>query len=220
MTEDTIQGLLEAIELKDQSTAAHTWRVVLYSRALAEAAGKPLDYIDRITNAAALHDVGKLGLSSAILLKPGRLTDAERATMQKHTTLGHELLLGFGADDPLMLELVLHHHERWDGLGYPHGLKGEQISIPARWFAVVDTFDAMTSIRPYRNDVGTDAGERAIAELHAGKDTRYWPHAVDTFTDLYRSGHLNWIRDHYNDLKNPPRFGPVDLADVSKTAKG
>jgi HD-GYP domain-containing protein (c-di-GMP phosphodiesterase class II) len=218
MTPDTIKALLEAIELKDQSTAAHTWRVVLYSRALAEEAGKSLDMIDRVTHAAALHDVGKLGISSAVLLKPGRLTDAERATMQKHTTLGHELLLGLDADDPLMLDLVLHHHERWDGLGYPLGLKGDQISIPARWFAVVDTFDAMTSIRPYRAEIGSDAGEKAIKELEAGKGTRYWPHAVDAFAKLYRTGQLDWIRDHYNDLKHPPRFGPVDLAAMPKTA--
>jgi HD-GYP domain-containing protein (c-di-GMP phosphodiesterase class II) len=217
MTHETVQALLEAIELKDQSTAAHTWRVVLYSRALAEEAGQDPDTVDRVMYAAALHDVGKLGVSGSILSKQGKLTDAERAAMQKHTTLGHELLLGFGADDPLMLELVLHHHERWDGLGYPQGLKGEEINIAARLFAVVDSFDAMTSIRPYRTEVGPEAGERALRELEEGIGTRYWGPAVESFARLYRTGRLDWIRDHFNDLKAPPRFGPVDLADVKKT---
>jgi HD-GYP domain-containing protein (c-di-GMP phosphodiesterase class II) len=217
MTSDTIQALLEAIELKDQSTAAHTWRVILYSRALAEEAGESDDTIHRLTHAAALHDVGKLGITSSVLSKQGPLTDAERRTMQKHTTLGYELLLGMGAEDPLMLELVLHHHERWDGLGYPLGLAGEQINVAARRFAIVDSFDAMTSIRPYRTDVGSDAGERALKELEAGVGTRYWAPAVASFARLYRTGRLDWIRDHFNDLKAPPRFGPVDLADVTKT---
>jgi HD-GYP domain-containing protein (c-di-GMP phosphodiesterase class II) len=217
MTPDTIQGLLEAIELKDQSTAAHTWRVVLYSRALAEEAGQSHEVIQRLTYAAALHDVGKLGVSGLVLSKRGKLTDEERMAMQKHTTLGHEILLGLEADDPLMLELVLHHHERWDGLGYPQGLKGEQINVAARRFAVVDSFDAMTSIRPYRTDVGPEAGERALRELEEGVGTRYWGPAVESFVRLYRRGRLDWIRDHFNDLKAPPRFGPVDLADVTRT---
>jgi putative two-component system response regulator len=216
MTPDTIQALLEAIELKDQSTAAHTWRVVLYSRALAEEAGESDDLVHRLTYAAALHDVGKLGVSSSVLSKPGRLTDPERVMMQKHTTLGHELLLGLGADDPLMLELVLHHHERWDGLGYPQGLAGEKINIAARRFAVVDSFDALTSIRPYRTDVGAEAGERAVRELEAGVGSRYWGPAVESFVRLYRTGRLHWVRDHFNDVKAPPRFGPVDLADLTR----
>ena len=103
-----------------------------------------------------------------MLSKPGPLTDTERRAMQKHTTLGHELLLGLDADDPLMLELVLHHHERWDGLGYPQGLKGEQINVAARRFSVVDSFDAMTSIRPYRTEVGAHAGDRACADRGGG----------------------------------------------------
>jgi HD-GYP domain-containing protein (c-di-GMP phosphodiesterase class II) len=217
MTPETIQALLEAIELKDQSTAAHTWRVVLYSRALAEEAGLSGEDLERVMYAAALHDVGKLGVSGSVLSKQGKLTDEERLAMQKHTTLGQELLLGLGADDPLMLDLVLQHHERWDGLGYPLGLKGERISVPARRFAVVDSFDAMTSIRPYRTEVGPEAGERALHELEEGVGTRYWGPAVESFARLYRTGQLDWIRDHFNDLKAPPRFGPVDLADMSKT---
>ena len=220
MTLETIQALLEAIELKDQSTAAHTWRVVLYSRALADEAGLRPDEVDRVMYAAALHDVGKLGVSGTVLTKPGPLTDAERAAMQRHTTLGHEILLGMGADDPLMLDLVLQHHERWDGLGYPYGLKGEQIAVAARRFAVVDSFDAMTSIRPYRAVVGAEAGERALRELEAGIGTRYWGPAVDGFARLYRTGNLDWIRDHFNDVKHPPRFGPVDLTDLRRTLEG
>ncbi len=147
--------------------------MILYSRALAEEAGESDDAIHRLTfTPRPCTTWASFGITSSVLSKQGPLTDAERKTMQKHTTLGYELLLGMGAEDPLMLELVLHHHERWDGLGYPDGLAGEQINIAARRFAIVDSFDAMTSIRPYRTDVGSDAGERALRELEAGVGTR------------------------------------------------
>jgi HD-GYP domain-containing protein (c-di-GMP phosphodiesterase class II) len=213
---DTREALISAIELQDQSTAAHTWRVVLYTRALAEEAGRSHEEIARLSHAATLHDVGKLGITSAILCKPGPLDEHERAVMQRHTVLGYELLTGMGEMDPLVLSLVRHHHEQWGGGGYPDGLAGEEINVAARYFAVVDTFDAMTSIRPYRAQVGEEAAARAIAELRRGAGTRYWGPAVEVFAHLHDSGRLDWIQGYYNDTTQPVRFGPVDLAEVGK----
>jgi HD-GYP domain-containing protein (c-di-GMP phosphodiesterase class II) len=216
VTPEIVHALVAAIELKDQSTAAHTWRVVLYTRALAEEAGESRESIQRLTLGAALHDIGKLGVSSAILTKPGPLTTRERGLMQQHAEHGYDLLAGMGETDPLVLDIVRHHHERWDGAGYPDGLRGERIAPAARLFAVVDSFDAMTSIRPYRRDIGLDAADRAIVELKAGAGTRYWPPAVEMFERLFGTGRLEWILSYYNDASSPPRFGPVDLADVGR----
>lgn len=200
---DRVRELVAQIERKDLSTAAHTWRVVLYARALAEAHGLPADELHAITQAAALHDVGKLDTPGEILQKPSRLTDGEFEVMKLHTVAGFARLVQLDVDDPLVLDLVQHHHERWDGQGYPWGLKGEEIPVPARFFAVIDSFDAMTSIRPYRTEVGERAAERAIAELESGKGSQYWPDAVDAFAELYRTGRLAWILHHFNDAACP-----------------
>lgn len=212
-----LQGLLSTIELKDRSTAAHTWRVTLYARAMAEHAGRPHELIDRITQAAALHDIGKIDIPDNVLVKPAKLNDDEYKVMQSHTTLGHDRLLAMGIDDPIMLELVRHHHERWDGLGYPDKLKGEEIATPARYFAVIDSFDAMTSVRPYRETIGEDAAESAIQELIKGSGNRYWPEAVEMFVELYRKGELNWILHYFNDDNPVPVF--EGLASVNTARK-
>ncbi len=196
---DLVSALVHTIELKDQSTAAHTWRVVLYTRALAEHAGLPHERIARLTTAAALHDVGKIDVPDGVLQKPGPLTPDERAIMEMHAALGHERMLRMGEEDPDVLALVRSHHERLDGMGYPDGLRGEAIPLPARYFAVIDSFDAMTSIRPYRAATGVRAAEHAIAELHAGAGTRYFPEGVQLLDGLYRQGRLAWILDYFND---------------------
>jgi HD-GYP domain-containing protein (c-di-GMP phosphodiesterase class II) len=143
---------------------------VLYTRALAERLGVDHATIQRLTLAAALHDVGKIDIPDGILMKPGRLTDDEFTVMRMHPLLGHERLLRMGEEDPVLLNLVRHHHERVDGTGYPDRLAGEAIPLGARFFSVVDTFDALTSVRPYRSDVGPEAAARAIEELerHSG----------------------------------------------------
>jgi HD-GYP domain-containing protein (c-di-GMP phosphodiesterase class II) len=185
-----LQGLLRTIELKDRSTAAHTWRVTLYAKALAEHAGRPRDVIERITHAAALH-LGKIDIPDHILIKPGRLDDEEYAVMQAHTTLGYDRLVSMGVDDPITLNLVRYHHERWDGLGYPDKLKGEQIPVAARYFAVIDSFDAMTSVRPYRQDIGEEAAHHAIDEL-------------------------NWILHYFNDENPVPVFEGMASANAAR----
>lgn len=219
MTPEIVQALLEAIGLKDQSTAAHTWRVVFYSRALAEEAGESRELIRSLTRAAALHDVGKLDVPTAVLAKNGPLTPDERRVVETHATLGHELLVRLGETDPVVLDLVRHHHERWDGGGYPDRLAGERIDPSARLFAVIDSFDAMTSVRPYRADVGERAAERAVAELHAGSGTRYWPRAVEMFCDLYRTGRLGWILDYFNDASDLPGYSAAREDSVLRTAR-
>jgi len=199
MSPDIVQALVKTIELKDRSTAAHTWRVVLYTRAMAEEAGLGRGEIERLSYAAALHDVGKIDIPDELLQKPGALTAQEYGVVKTHAALGHERLLRMGETDPLMLELVRHHHERWDGKGYPDGLAGEQIATGARFFSVIDAFDAMTSVRPYRSEVGPAAAQKAIDELQSGRGTRYWPRAVDMFASLYKTGKLGWILDYFND---------------------
>ncbi len=199
LSSDAVRSLVESIEHKDLSTAAHTWRVVLYTRALAEEFGVDAQMMDRLTTAAALHDIGKLDIPDAILQKPGALTDEEFATIKTHTIRGHERLLALGEHDNIILELIRHHHERWDGKGYPDALAGEQIAASARYFAVIDSFDAMTSVRPYRATTGLKAARHAMDELEAGAGTRYWPPAVEAFGRLFSTGALTWISEYYND---------------------
>ncbi|MEM1329002.1 MAG: HD domain-containing phosphohydrolase [Planctomycetota bacterium] len=212
MDPNLVSSLLKQIEASDRSTAAHTWRVVLYTRALAEAFGVDDDTLRRLTHAAALHDVGKIDIPNAILQKPGKLTDDEFEIMKLHTVTGFARLAHIGVQDEIVLNLVKFHHEQWGGRGYPYGLEGEHIPPGARYFAVIDTFDALTSHRPYRHDVGPEAAKRAIDELERGKGTRYWPDAVDAFIGLHGSGAIDWIGLHFNDGSNTPEFdaGGVD----------
>lgn len=211
MDPEIVQSLVKAIELKDHSTAAHTWRVVLYTRALAEEFGVNHADITRLTTAAALHDLGKIDLPDVILQKPGALTDEEFNIVKTHTVFGHAALRRMEEADPLILELVRHHHERWDGLGYPDGLKGDQIAQAARFFSVIDSFDAMTSHRPYRHQVGEAAADRAILDLEHNRGTRYWPDAVNAFARLYRTGNLNWILHHFNDSTPAPAYAHAHI---------
>jgi len=199
-----------AIELKDQSTAAHTWRVIFYARAMAEEFGIEDERLERITRAAALHDLGKIDIPDAILQKPGRLTDEEFEVIKTHSARGHERLVELGEDDEIILNFVRHHHERWDGLGYPDGLAGEAIPLGPRHFGVIDTFDALTSIRPYRREIGAEAAAKAIEELKRCAGTRYCPQAVEAFAGMYRRGGLDWILHYFNDEADLPGLEAMD----------
>jgi response regulator RpfG family c-di-GMP phosphodiesterase len=145
----TLEALGSAIDLRDGPTAGHSRRVFWYSLKIAQAMGGLEDVLQNLAMGAWLHDIGKLAIPDKILLKPGALTDEEREVMQRHVQIGYELVKGipFLAD---AAEIILAHHERCDGSGYPRGLKGSEIPIGARIFAVADSFDAMTSDRPYR----------------------------------------------------------------------
>lgn len=216
LSADIVMALVKTIELKDQSTAAHTWRVVLYTRMLAETHGLSNAEILRLSVGAALHDVGKIDIPDEILQKPGKLTSDEFAVMQQHTTLGHERLVRMGETDPLILDLVRFHHERVNGLGYPDRLSGTNIPLAARFFGVVDTFDALTSVRPYRAEVGIVAGEHAVDELRRGIGTHYEHACVEALAELFESGRLGWIMEHFNDRCELPPFGcPNKAAEVA-----
>ncbi len=163
----TLEVLGAAIDLRDSPTAGHSRRVFLYSIEIAKAMGGLESQMRNIAMGAWLHDIGKLAIPDAILLKPGPLTDEERAIMQRHAQIGYDLVKGipFLAD---AAEIIFAHHERCDGSGYPRALKAQEIPVGARIFAVADTFDAMTSDRPYRRALPFHAS-REVIERGAGK---------------------------------------------------
>ena len=149
---ETLDALGGAIDLRDSETAGHSRRVSLYSRKLLQALDGTEEQLESMARGAALHDIGKLAIPDAILLKTGPLTMTERGLMERHVEIGYELVrrIPFLAE---ATEIVLMHHERWDGSGYPHGLSGTEISLGARIFAIADTLDAMTSERTYQRAI-------------------------------------------------------------------
>jgi putative nucleotidyltransferase with HDIG domain len=167
--EDTLKALGAAIDLRDSQTAGHSQRVALYSRRIAREVCSTEHELQTITWGAWLHDIGKLATPDAILLKPGPLTEEEWVIMRNHAQIGYDLIkrIPFLAD---AAEIILTHHERCDGSGYPQGLKGVEIPLGARIFAVADTLDAMTSDRPYRP---ARSFEEAQEEIRRGSGIRY-----------------------------------------------
>ena len=159
--EDTLEALGAAIDLRDSPTAGHSRRVFLYSLELAKTIGGLDHQIRSIAMGAWLHDIGKLAIPDRILLKPGPLTDREWQVMRRHARIGYELVksISFLAG---AAEIVLTHHERFDGSGYPQNLQGDQIPFGARIFAIADTLDAMTSDRPYRAALPLQAARDVI----------------------------------------------------------
>lgn len=148
---DTIERLAQVVEFHDDATGSHTKRVGNVAAEICVAMGVPPSAVDLIHRAAPLHDVGKIGIPDAILLKPERLTPEEFEVVKMHTSIGARILSG-GRSEYLSVaeQIALGHHERWDGLGYPNGLSGEEIPLVARVVAVADFFDAVTHHRPYR----------------------------------------------------------------------
>lgn len=168
-TLDAIEALVDTIDARDASTYQHSERVAMYARTIAEAMGLSREEIEQISISARLHDLGKVGISDAWLYKVGPLTEEERAQFQRHPVLGAEIVSRFPV---LGVEygMVRHHHERWDGRGYPDGLSGTEIPLGARIIAVADAFDAMTSDRPYRRALSyTEARRR----LQAGARSQF-----------------------------------------------
>lgn len=194
-----IQTLTSLTETRDVDTGRHARRTQEYTRLLATtvaARGIYRDYltphrIDLIATLAPLHDIGKVGISDAVLHKPGQLTESEYAEMKQHTTLGHETLrkaealAGVHDNEVLGLakDIVFTHHERWDGGGYPRGLRGEAIPIPGRIVAVVDTYDALVTRRAYKEALPHDHALRIIRE---GRGTHFDPAIVDAFFDCHQ----------------------------------
>lgn len=178
--EDTLRALGAAIDLRDRETGGHSQRVCRYSLEIARAMGWSDQQLGSLSRGAYLHDIGKLGVPDHILLKPGPLTADERTLMQQHVQIGFELVKGI----PFLVdaaEIVLTHHERHDGSGYPRGLKAEEIPPGARIFAVADSFDAITSDRPYRRASPFDAGRETIRRE---ADRLFHPEIVSVFSSI------------------------------------
>jgi response regulator RpfG family c-di-GMP phosphodiesterase len=176
-TSNLLDGLVSALDLRDSETQWHSRRVGRYARRLAHQmniSGRELDDIER---GATLHDIGKIGVRDAVLLKPGPLDESEWAEMRRHPALGAEILKGIGFLERARL-IPLHHQERYDGTGYPQGRKGEEICIGARIFAVVDTYDAITSDRPYRK---CRTYEVARQEIEKFSGTQFDPMVVQSW---------------------------------------
>jgi hypothetical protein len=174
---DTVQTLARAVEMRDQYTGEHTQRVTDYSLLLAEQLHLSAIEKYQLQIGTPLHDIGKIGIDDAILRKPGRLTDGEFEAMKTHTTKGAAMVTSLLNLAP-MIPIIKHHHERFDGKGYPDGLAGEKISLSARIVAVADAFDAMTSDRPYRPALPVD---KAFAELARTAGTHFDPRCVQAF---------------------------------------
>ena len=173
----TIRTLAAAIDAKDRYTHGHSQRVMEYVLLAGAALSLPAEEMETLEYAGILHDIGKIAIDACILNKPGSLTPPEWQAIREHPVIGANLL-----KEILFLEkaseLVLHHHERYDGKGYPSGLKGEEIPLGARLIAVADTFDTMTTDRAYRSALPVDY---AISELHAYTGTQFCPVAVKAF---------------------------------------
>lgn len=180
-----LRSLGNAIAKRDSDTDAHNYRVTFYAVAVAEALNLPKQDISDLVVGAFLHDVGKIGIPDRILLKPGKLTTDEFAIMKTHALLGIEIV----ADNPWLAGAALtirHHHERFDGAGYPDGLVGDAIPRTARIFSVVDVFDALTSARPYKKPMEL---AQALAIIDGDSGLQFDPHVVAAFmgiaSDLY-----------------------------------
>ena len=174
-TQDVLVALASAVDAKDPLTEHHCGRVADQALVLAHLAGLAPDEIEAVGYGAVLHDIGKIGIAEAVLLKPGRLTDDERVEMQRHPIVGAEIL------SPLRLgkivgPIVRGHHEHWDGGGYPDGLRGNAIPIGARLVSIVDAYDAMTHDRPYRARLSE---EEARSELARHRASQFDPELVD-----------------------------------------
>lgn len=182
---ETLERLARAVEFRDDVTGQHTQRVGEHSGALALALGLPAVEAELIRMASPLHDLGKLAVPDAVLLKPGKLTDDEFAIIRTHTTIGARLLTeGHSELVRLAESIALTHHERWDGRGYPNGLRGEDIPLPARIVSVADVYDALVNERPYKLAWSVDD---ALREIDNQKGKQFDPLVVDAFTSLIES---------------------------------
>ncbi len=176
----TLEALVAALDAREHETFSHSLRVRAYTRYLARRAGYPPALLPTLEQAALLHDIGKVAVSDSILLKPAKLTAEEWVEMRKHPTTGDEILKRVPFLRPASA-IVRHHHERFDGSGYPDALAGARIPLGARLFAVADTLDAMTTDRLYRKAPGLDA---ALEEIRRWSGTQFDPHIVDLFLGI------------------------------------
>lgn len=182
----TMTSLAKVVEAKDATTRGHLDRTHRCGLALAERVDPELAARPEVGYGFFLHDIGKVGIPEAVLCKRGPLDEAEWAVMREHPAIGAQIVspIRFLAG---AVEIVRTHHERWDGLGYPRGLRGEEIPLAARIFAIADSFDAMTSDRPYRAAMKLD---QALDEIRSGAGSQFDPDVATAFLDLVHEGAL------------------------------
>jgi len=208
---DTIFRLSRAAEYKDEDTGAHIKRMSQYATCVARELGLPPVEVESILYAVPMHDIGKIGIPDRILLKPAKLTDDEWVIMRRHTEIGAQILEGSTADFIRLGSVIaLTHHEKWDGSGYPRGLKGAAIPLVGRITAIADVFDALTSRRPYRQrDYTADEARKIIEE---GNGTHFdsamvqsfvkcWPEILEV-KEKYRDGHESRYLELYQAVED------------------
>lgn len=210
---NAIRSLGVASEYRDNETGWHIMRMTNFAQAIAKALGLSEELRELLYIAAPMHDVGKIGIADAILLKPGKLSDEEFEVMKTHTTIGVTILTG---NDPLIAaarEIAGSHHERWDGSGYPRGLQGDQIPLLARICSVADVFDALTSLRPYKKPWPVD---EAAAWIFSQSGTHFDPTVVDAFQrampEILRIREL--YRDDIIDPKEVLSLAPLERGEA------
>jgi putative two-component system response regulator len=192
---DTIHRLAQAAEYKDEGTGAHIKRIGQYSASVAHHLGLSDKEVESILYAAPMHDIGKIGIPDHILLKPGKLSWSEWKIMKQHTIIGAQILQGSDAEFIKVAKVIaLTHHEKWDGTGYPRGLKRLYIPLPGRIVAVADVFDALTSERPYREPLSL---EESFDTIEDGRRSHFDPDVVDAF--FAAKGKILSIRNEYRD---------------------
>ncbi len=197
---ETLFCLAKAGEFRDEGTGNHIQRMARYSVAVAEALELSARTLDLLEYASPMHDIGKIGIPDAILLKPGRLTPEELEVMKKHTTIGHDILAKSSSPYLQMAaSIALSHHERWDGSGYPHGLTGERIPVESRIVAIADTFDALTTDRPYKEAWPL---ERSFDYIRENAGRQFDPACVEAFFDA--SGRIESIYRECADNSGAP----------------
>ncbi len=189
----TIETLRNVVETRDKETKGHSERVSVLAMALAEKIGMDTEQIDRIRVAGLFHDIGKIGVPDAVLLKNGKLTREEFQVITRHPAEGESILAAYAPFKDI-LSIVRGHHEKYDGSGYPDGIKGEDICLGARVIAVADSFDAMMSNRTYRNSLGLP---KTIEELQAGKDKQFDGKIVDAFLEMIQETGEEKFREMY-----------------------
>jgi len=176
---DTVYRLARAAEYKDEDTGAHVERMSHYSSAIARGMSLDDEFVEQILWAAPMHDIGKIGIPDRVLQKPGKLDADEWVIMRQHTTIGAEILKDASADFIRLAEAIaISHHEKWDGSGYPQGLKGSDIPLAGRIVALADVFDALTSERPYKDPFPL---EKSFAIIKEGQGSHFDTEVVNAF---------------------------------------
>ena len=182
----TLYAFVETIEARDPYTKQHSTRVTHYAVSVAKAIGCSQEEIDVLNVSGNLHDIGKIGIPDDILLKPGKLTDAEYEIIKRHSSIGSNIIGHFNMWTEEE-KIIKHHHERWDGRGYPDGLSGEEIPFLSRILSVADVYDALTSDRSYRKRLSDDV---AIGMIRENSGSQFDPKIVDVFLKFYEQGKI------------------------------